>query len=320
MSFRIIKAGVLDSIQDKGRYGWQHLGISPAGVMDSFSASVANLLVGNDPDEAVIELHFPSSIFLFEQPALIAVSGADFSAAINGEPVPSSQAVMINKNSLLLFQQPVRGARSYLAIQGGIKADTWMGSQSTQIRARVGGIKGRSLRKNDQIFFRRYFDYSSLLGEKEFLTLPWKADLRWDREDDRINEIFILPGHEWDWLINESKENFLMTGYLITQQSDRMGYRLNNLPLHTLTRDEIISSAVSFGTIQLLPNGHLVVLMADHQTTGGYPRVAHIISAHLSKAAQLQPGDKIFPDDGSADCRNINDETTTAFAATAKCL
>jgi antagonist of KipI len=225
---------------------------------------------------------------------LIAISGADFSATINGDAVPSSHAFIVNKNSLLLFQQPYRGARAYLAIKGGIKADEWLGSQSTHLRAMIGGYEGRSLRKNDQISFKENIDYSPILGQKEFLILPWKADLKWSLENEKENEILVLPGHEWDWLIKESKDNFLMTSFVITQQSDRMGYRLNNIPLHTLTNEEIVSSAVSFGTIQLLPDGGLIILMADHQTTGGYPRIAHIISAHHSKAAQLKAGDRIY--------------------------
>lgn len=103
----------------------------------------------------------------------------------------------------------------------------------------------------------------------------------------------MLPGNEWERLTNESKENFTMTSFVITQQSDRMGYRLNNIPLHSMINDEVVSSAVSFGTIQLLPDGGLIVLMADHQTTGGYPRVAHVITAHHTKLAQMKAGDKI---------------------------
>lgn len=293
MSLHIIKAGVLDSIQDRGRFGFQHLGINPAGVMDQFSASIANILVGNNPGEATLELHFPVSVFLFEQPALIAIAGADFSAAINGEPVPTSHAILVNKNSLLLFQQPKHGSRAYLAIKGGIKADEWLGSHSTQLRAAVGGYQGRRLRKNDQVFFKENINYCSTIGQKDFIVLPWQADSKWNKEEETTNDLFVLPGHEWDWIIKESKENFLMTSFMITQQSDRMGYRLNNLPIRTLINEEVVSSAVSFGTVQLLPDGRLIILMADHQTTGGYPRIAHIISAHHSKAAQLQAGDKV---------------------------
>ena len=292
MSLRIIKAGVLDSIQDSGRYGWQYLGINPTGAMDKFAAKVVNLLVGNDPDEAVIEMHFPSSIFLFEQPAMIAISGADFPANINGEPIPSSHAFIVNKNVLLQFQQPHRGARIYLSVKGGFKIEEWLGSCSTHLKAMVGGLKGRGLRKNDQLFFREKNDFSSLLGEKEFIILPGKADLNW--EDNNEKEVLILPGHEWERLAEEAKESFVMTSFVITNQSDRMGYRLNNIPLPMLSNEEVVSSAVSFGTIQLLPDGRLIILMADHQTTGGYPRLAHIITAHHSKVAQMKAGDKIY--------------------------
>jgi antagonist of KipI len=154
---------------------------------------------------------------------------------------------------------------------------------------------GRSLRKDDELFFREPGSYPN--KQKDFRVLPWQADVNFlppQREGkDNSNEILVVIGNEWDRLTTESKENFTMTSFVITQQSDRMGYRLNNIPLHSLTNEEVISSAVSFGTIQLLPDGGLIVLMADHQTTGGYPRVAHVISAHHSRMAQVKAGDKI---------------------------
>jgi antagonist of KipI len=292
MSIRIIKAGVLDSLQDMGRYGYQHLGINPTGAMDKFAAQIANILAGNDPSEAVVEIHFPASIFLFEQPALIALCGADFSASINGENVPVSHAFIVNKNTLLQFHQPRQGGRVYLAVKGGFGTGKWLGSCSTHLKAMAGGHHGRSLRKNDQLFFREAIDFSSLLGEKEFILLPWQADLKWETNEEK--EILALHGHEWDRLTNEAKENFLMTSFAITNQSDRMGYRLDNTPLQMTSNEEIVSSAVSFGTVQLLPDGRLILLMADHQTTGGYPRVAHVITAHHSKVSQMKAGDKIY--------------------------
>ncbi len=111
------------------------------------------------------------------------------------------------------------------------------------------------MRKNDEIFFHEKKDYSSLLGEKDFIVLPWKADVKWEVGNEK--EILVLPGHEWDLLTKASKDNFLMTSFVITQQSDRMGYRLNNIPMHTISSEEIVSSAVSFGTIQLLPDGQI---------------------------------------------------------------
>ncbi len=289
MSLRVFKAGILDSIQDNGRYGYQDLGINPGGAMDQFAAKVANLLVGNSLDEAVIELHFPASIFIFQQSALISISGADFSASISGEKIPFNHPVLVNKSSILQFHSIVNGARAYLAVSGGFEVDTWLGSASTHLKAGAGGYKGRSLRKDDEILFRNNTGYTKLIAEKEFIVLPWSADT----PRDHSVEMFVLPGNEWERLTTQSKESFYMTSFVITQQSDRMGYRLNNIPLPSLSNAELVSSAVDFGTVQLLPDGRLIVLMADHQTTGGYPRIAHVISAHHSKLAQMKPGDKL---------------------------
>ena len=288
MSLKIIKAGILDTIQDNGRYGNQHLGINPTGAMDKYAMQIANMLVGNKPGEAVIEMHFPAAVFMFTQSALIALGGADFSASINGEPVPNLHTIAVGKNDVLQFHKPVNGARAYLAVAGGLELDKWMNSYSTHLKAKAGGYHGRNLRKDDELFLRQPFFLSE--QQNDVVVLPWQADTKWTDGD---KEILVLPGNEWDNLTNESKENFTMTSFVITQQSDRMGYRLSNIPLHSLTKDEVVSSAVSSGTIQLLPDGGLIVLMADHQTTGGYPRLAHVISAHHSKLAQMKAGDKI---------------------------
>jgi antagonist of KipI len=295
MSLKIIKAGLLDTVQDLGRYGHQHLGINPAGAMDKYAMQVTNLLIGNKPGEAVIEMHFPAAVFMFTRPALIAIGGADFSASINGEPVPNYHPVIVDKNDVLQFHKPITGARSYLAVAGGLSITKWMNSYSTLLKAKTGGYHGRSLRKDDELLFRQPGSFPN--KHEDFMVLPWRADVNYlpaqQEGKDDCNEMQVVPGNEWDRLTTESKENFTMTSFVITQQSDRMGYRLNNIPLHSLTNEEIISSAVSFGTIQLLPDGRLIVLMADHQTTGGYPRVAHIISAHHSRMAQVKAGDKI---------------------------
>jgi antagonist of KipI len=289
MNLRIIKAGVLDTIQDMGRYGWQHLGINPGGAMDKLSAQLANILVGNNMNEAVIEMHFPASTFFFERPALIAISGADFSATVNGEEIKCLYAVLVSKYSILQFHRVEKGARAYLAVHGGFDIPSWLNSCSTHLKAAVGGYKGRALQKDDEISLGTNLDLSSLIGKKEFEVLPWKADSKWDSQS--TDEILALPGNEWGRLNDRSKEKFLHRSFTVTTHSDRMGFHLKSKSLATATNEEVISSAVSFGTVQLLPDGQLIVLMADHQTTGGYPRVAHVISAHHSRLAQMKPGD-----------------------------
>jgi len=178
--------------------------------------------------------------------------------------------------------------RAYLVIAGGLVIDKWLDSHSTNLKAAAGGYKGRALQKEDEIKFRKSLTKHI---KDSFTVLPWQADTNWINESS--TEILVLPGNEWNRLTTDSKENFTMGAFLITHQSDRMGYRLDSIPLPSLTKEELVSAAVNFGTVQLLPDGKLIVLMADHQTTGGYPRIAHVISAHHSKLAQMKAGDKI---------------------------
>ena len=291
MNLRIIKAGVLDTVQDMGRYGWQHLGVNPGGAMDRLSAKVANILAGNDANEAVIELHFPASSFFFEQPALIAITGADFCASVNGDEVPMLHPIIVSKYSILQFHKVARGARAYLAIKGGLDIPGWLDSYSTHLKAGAGGFKGRALQNDDEISLKKHSDLCNVIGKKEFIVLPWKADTVWDHNGD--DHIYLLEGNEYEKLSREARDLFVRQSYTITPHSDRMGYQIKGEPIIMDVNEEVVSSAVNFGTIQLLPGGHLTVLMADHQTTGGYPRLAHVISAHHSKLAQLKPGDTI---------------------------
>ena len=291
MSLKILKAGMLDSIQDYGRLGYQQFGINPGGAMDKYAAAIANILVGNNTEEAVIEMHFPAPTIFFEQPAMIALSGADFSANINGIPIPLNQAVIINKNTTLQFHTIKNKSRCYLAVKGGVKIAKWLNSYSTNLVAEAGGFSGRKLLKDDVLELNNNIESYKLNDKDGFKILPWRAN-----EDFGIQyneEFLVVPGSEWDWLDKASQEKFLKNPFFISHNSDRMGYRLASEPLHSATKTELVSSAVSFGTIQLLPDGQLIVLMADHQTTGGYPRLGNIISAHLPMLAQMKAGDKI---------------------------
>jgi antagonist of KipI len=291
MNLRIIKSGVLDTIQDQGRHGWQHFGINPAGAMDRFSATLANTLVGNDASQPVLELHFPAAALFFERPSLIAICGADFTAVLNGERVPTYQPILVNKYSILQFERLTNGARAYIAIEGGMKINRWLNSYSTHLKASAGGHAGRALATDDEIRLASSTDWENYLSGKEFLVLPWRASHYWEKQP--APQILVLPGREWSKLKEGSQESFTSQSFTLTPQSDRMGYRLQGEPLELQQREEMVSTAVTFGTLQLLPNGQLTILMADHQTTGGYPRIAHVISAHQSRLAQLAPGERI---------------------------
>ena len=247
------------------------------------SARKANLIVGNSADEAVIELHFPASSFLFERSSVFALTGADFSAAIDGHFIPLNKPIAVAENSILRFKRPVSGTRSYLSVSGGFEIPKWLNSYSTNFKAGIGGMHGSRLRKDDVIPFQNKSFKSRVI--KELLPLT--------NAGDENLPIMFLPGNEWDWLSATNKDDFLKPGFTISHQADRMGYRLSGKQIYLKEKMDLVSSPVSFGTIQLLPDGNLILLMADHQTTGGYPRIGTVISAHHSILAQKRPGDQI---------------------------
>jgi antagonist of KipI len=289
MSLKIIRQGVLDTVQDLGRYGHQHLGINCNGAMDRFSMQLANALLGKDLNAPVLEIHFPCSQILFEKEAIFCITGGDFHPTINGQPVPLHHPIAVNKKTVLRFEKLQSGARCYISFFNELKLEKWMNSYSTNLKAGAGGYKGRNLLKDDILLFNNGLNISNLLHGADFTVLPWKAS---DVVDTR-NEIEFIIGSEWHWLAGESQEVFVEQWFQITNEADRMGFQLAAQNLKTKHSDQLVSSAVCFGTVQLLPNGQLIILMADHQTAGGYPRIAYVISAHLPILAQKKPNDVI---------------------------
>jgi antagonist of KipI len=293
MAISIIKPGLLDSIQDIGRFGFGNWGVNPSGAMDRYAMRVANMLVGNGHTEAVLEIHFPGPQILFEQNTLISITGADFTPMINDEPVALWQPLVVRRSTVLHFPRIKWGARCYLSIHGGFNTNKWLNSCSTNLKAGVGGLFGRPLQKGDELGAKESALYYAgwLKEEKNIRVLPWRVPFA--KNYHFPHEIFVVKGKEWDELKTHSAESFAQNNFIIHPYSDRMGYQLKGMALELNRDTELVSSAVSFGTLQLLPCGQLVVLMADHQTTGGYPRIAHVVSIHLSKLAQLRPSDCI---------------------------
>lgn len=293
MSLTIIKAGILDTIQDLGRFGYSSWGINPGGAMDRYATQVANILVGNEAEEGVIEIHFPGPQILFERNALITITGADFTPVLNDQPVCLSQPLLIKRNTILQFLQWKHGARCYLAVHGGFAINKWLNSYSTNIKAAAGGYNGRRLEKGDVVpFGESRIYYTGLFTQGiDLKPLHWKAAIK--KTYDKPNEVSFIAGKEWESLNSSSKKSLEDDAFVIQTSSDRMGYQLKGTSLELSGAQELLSSGVSFGSMQLLPNGQLIILMADHQTTGGYPRIGHVISAHLPKLAQLRPGDAV---------------------------
>jgi antagonist of KipI len=315
VSVRITEAGIFDTFQDTGRYGFASLGINPGGVMDACAANTANYLAANDQHEAVIELHYPASSFYFEADALVAITGADFSPCVNDQPVPINTPLIIKAGCRLDFTKMKSGMRSYLAVNGGFLLNKWLNSYSTNIKAKAGGWNGRSLRKDDMIPLQPFASESGtnvplsfgnrqeeILENKNSIpvmrtkglgvrSLPWHVDVATFYKNDNL--IRITRGRECELLTDCSETIIEGNTFSISMQSDRMGYRMNGSPLKLGIEKDMISSAVTRGTVQLLPNGQLIILMADHQTTGGYPRLGHVITADMPTLSQLRPNTSI---------------------------
>lgn len=279
MSITIEKAGILDTLQDAGRFGFAHLGVNPNGPMDWQSHQLANALVGNDLKETIIESHFPAPLLNIKNSCIMAFAGADFHAQLNGNYLPINKTLFIPANSVIQFAKKFSGERLHIAVHGGFEIEKVMGSAATNMKGSFGGWQGRPLRKGDQIPIRPLHQKTIL----QLQIMPWFVY----PDVSTGNAIRVMPGPEWAWLTDASKENILNTSFVIQPQSDRMAIKLQGQSLELHSPQEMISSAVQMGTVQLLPNGQLLVLMADHQTVGGYPRILQIINADLPKLAQM---------------------------------
>ncbi|HYC28287.1 MAG TPA: biotin-dependent carboxyltransferase family protein, partial [Chitinophagaceae bacterium] len=223
----------------------------------------------------------------FEKSCIICLTGADFRPVMNDKPIPLCQPLLVKEGALLQFRALRKGARCYLSLWNELSLQQWLRSYSTNVKAGAGGYKGRRLQNGDQLGFA-VLSLPAVTNEV-FTPLPW----RYLDTNVYKNEVAFIPGHEWGWLTTKSQTHLLNNTFTVSTASDRMGYRLQGTALEQQHREQVISSAVGFGTVQLLPNGQLIILMADHQTTGGYPRIGHVISADLPKLAQMQPGEDV---------------------------
>jgi antagonist of KipI len=281
MSLYFLSSGIHTSIQDLGRPGYRVYGINPGGAADKMSLSLLNTLLGNAEDTPTLEFSFPAPKIRFTKSVVFALGGGDFSAEIDGSPVKRWSTVVAAEGSVLRFTEKRIGVWGYLAGQGGLVADKWLGSSSTDFTVSVGGHHGSLLRPGDSI------DFTPSKGQ----PIPG-ASISTDVLPlfSGAPTIRVLPGPEFDRLDKRSQSAFYSVAFKISPTSNKMGLRLSGEKLELSSRFEMVSSGVDFGTIQLLPDGQLVILMSDHQTTGGYPRIANVISADLPTLVQTPPG------------------------------
>ncbi|MFD2966415.1 5-oxoprolinase subunit C family protein [Sphingobacterium bambusae] len=285
MGIKVIQAGLLTTVQDLGRFGLQRYGMVVSGAMDGLALRLGNMLLGNDENEAALECTMVGPRLLFEERRRIVLTGGDLSAALDGVAVPMWKPISVHAGSILSFGKAVHGCRCYICFDRGLAIETLMGSKSTYLRAKIGGWKGRALQKGDRIPFQ-YVD------EKESTDLRWRLG-HIGYPDLSQRSIRVIEGPHYAQFDQRSREDFLNISFLISNESDRMGYRLASAALRLTLPIELLSSAVTFGTIQVPPQGQPIVLMADHPTTGGYPIIGQVIEADLPLLAQLQPQDSI---------------------------
>lgn len=292
MSLQVLKPGALSQLQDLGRHGWQRFGVVVGGAMDAWSHRCANLLLGHGDDAATLEITLLGPSLRLTQPLVVALCGADLSAHIGGVPIPLNRALVVRAGAQLDFGPRIAGVRAYLAVRGGFAVPPVMGSRSTYARAGIGGLHGRALQKGDVLPVTKAAAPTAAelawLGRRDFCPLqPGKvAPVLAPRERLRI-----VCGQQWDWFTEAARAAFIESEYRISPQSDRMGIRLSGPVLQRREPFEMISEAVAFGTVQVPPDGQPIVLMADRQTTGGYPKIASIASVDLPLLAQCMPGD-----------------------------
>ena len=278
----VLRAGMLTTIQDRGRWGYQSRGVPVAGPMDPCSHRLANALVGNDPGAAALEITLVGPALEFEDERIVAVAGAEFDVVLDGRSVPHLAPFLVAAGGHLRFGGRRKGTRAYLAIAGGIAVPLVLGSRATHVLSAMGGLNGRALKSGDVLPLGEAGGRTSKRAAEAIVPLP-----------DRQARIRVLPGPQTDYFSAGALDVLQSAPYAIAQQSDRMAYRLDGPRLSHARGADIISDATPLGVLQVPASGQPILLMADRQTTGGYPKIATVITADMALAGQLGPGDTL---------------------------
>lgn len=284
-NMKIINPGFLTTIQDMGRVGYQKFGVPAAGAMDTWSMQLANILVGNHRNEGVLEITMTGPSIEFNDNQVIALTGATFDLTINKKKVEMNKTIYVAKGDILRINRASNGMRAYLSLAGGFKVPIVMGSKSTYLRSVLGGFKGRKLRAGDILEINQDKN-NKYLGIRE---LP--KDLLINNGEKATLRVVIGPEH--NLFTDKGIKTFFEKEYILSNQCDRMGYRLCGEKIEHTNGADIISSGITLGAIQVPGHGEPIIMMADRQTTGGYPKIANVITADIPILAQLKPGDKI---------------------------
>jgi len=300
VSISVLNPGLLTTIQDLGRHGYQKYGAIVSGAMDAYAMRLANIAVGNNENEGVLEITMIGPSLELEKGTLISITGGNISPIIKGKKIPMGRPVYLNEDCVLNFGPCIAGCRSYLAIAGGFEVPKVMESKSTYLRAKFGGFNGRTLKKGDILNVGVKSSTANKITKRleeinpkgELLAPSWyMRDSIVEISDSTIIRVF--PDRQFNYISDESVNKFFNSKFNIDNKSDRMGYRLCGEKIELKEKLEMISEEVSVGTIQIPPDGNPIILLADRQTTGGYPKIAHVASVDIQKIVQLKPNNKI---------------------------
>ncbi|MDY7393830.1 biotin-dependent carboxyltransferase family protein [Aureibaculum sp. 2210JD6-5] len=274
---KVLSPGFYTTVQDMGRFGYADKGVPCSGVMDRYSAQLANQIIGNNDNDSLLEIALGKLTLLFEKQTVICISGANLSPKINENSIDLNKALLLKKNDVLSFEKPVFGVRAYLAVKGGFQTPKVLGSRSL-----YNGITSQTILKKDD-----YLQISNFIESKSLKN----ALVKHDQEHFTDKILLAYPGPEYELLSFKQKTQLRTVVFNISNDNNRMGYRLEGLIENELP--SMLTSAVLPGTVQLTPSGRLIVLMRDCQVTGGYPRVLQLSETAISRLAQKTTGDKI---------------------------
>ncbi len=288
MSIIIHKPGVQASIQDQGRWGYQHIGIPIGGSMDPVSMQLANTICGNDPNDAVIEFTLQGALIEFEQAINFAACGGGAVVTLNDSKIAFNQPIFATAGSILKWHPHPYGCRTYLAVEGGFAVVPELNSCSTYATAQLGGLDGKYLQAGQRIPFNK--KPSEKKENKPSALATVSVTIANEALISNNVTIKCYQGPEWDWFSPQAKEKFIGNTWTVANNSNRMGYRLSGAPLERENKKELISTAVTRGIIQVTTAGEPIILMADAQTIGGYPRIARVASTDIATIAQCRPG------------------------------
>ncbi len=283
-SLKIIQPGILTTVQDYGRIGYGQFGVPAAGVMDRLSMELANILVGNDRKEAVLEMTMMGPTLEAKSNIVIAITGANMNPKVNGNEVNMYETIYLNKGDILELSYTENGCRAYMAVYGGFDLPVIMGSKSTYLRAKIGGNNGEKIKANDILNINEA--KNKYIGTRK---IPRKKIPSYSNE----LTLRVILGPEEDYFTKEGIDTFLNSEYVLTKQWDRMGLRFDGPQIKHKDGADIISNGINFGAIQIPGHGRPIIMMADRQTTGGYTKIANIISVDLPYVAQLKTGNRV---------------------------